>query len=163
MYNEAAAIAPLFARLLPVLEKIDHAWEIICINDGSTDDTLARLTQWATNEPRIAYLSLSRNFGKEAALSAGLNHARGQAVIPFDADLQDPPEIIPDMVELWRQGNKVVLATRRSREGEGVFKRATAWMFYRLLTRVTAIPVPQNTGGFRLLDQQVVQVLRLLP
>ncbi|NBO18159.1 MAG: glycosyltransferase [Proteobacteria bacterium] len=164
MYNEGDNLDVLFARLGGVLAGVSDAWEIVCVNDGSADDTLQRLQQWREREPRIKYLSLSRNFGKESALTAGINHARGQAVIPFDADLQDPPELIPEMVRLWREeGYKVVLATRKSRHGENWLKRATAWMFYRLLARMTSIPVPPNTGDFRLMDQQVVEVLRLLP
>lgn len=163
MYNEADGLDVLFARLIPVLESVTPAWEVICVNDGSTDGTGAGLRGWREREPRIRYLALSRNFGKESALTAGLNHAFGRAVIPLDADLQDPPELIPSMVALWREGYKVVIATRRSRAGEHWFKRGTAWLFYRLLARVTSIPVPHNTGDFRLMDQQVVQVLRLLP
>ncbi len=153
----------LFDKLLPVLASLTQHWDIICINDGSKDNTLAQLKAWHEREPRIKMISLSRNFGKEAALTAGLNYAYGQAVIPFDADLQDPPELIPQMVEQWRQGFKVVLATRKHRLGEGMFKRGTAWAFYRLMTKVTAINIPSNTGDFRLMDQQVIEVLRLLP
>ncbi len=163
MYNESAGLDALFARLLPVLQKITPDWEVICVNDGSKDDTLARLIEWHAKEPRISYISLSRNFGKEPALTAGLNNAMGRAVIPFDADLQDPPEVIAEMVPLWQQGYKVVLATRRSRDGDNWFKRISALVFYRVLARVTSVPVPGNTGDFRLMDQQVVQVLRLLP
>ena len=153
----------LFDKLLPVLGSLTQHWDVICINDGSKDNTLAQLKAWHEREPRIKMISLSRNFGKEAALTAGLNYAHGQAVIPFDADLQDPPELIPQMVEQWRQGFKVVLATRKHRLGEGMFKRGTAWAFYRLMTKVTAINIPSNTGDFRLMDQQVIEVLRLLP
>lgn len=163
MYNEAESLSLLFARLLPVLESVTPAWEVLCVNDGSQDATLAGLAAWHAREPRIRYLSLSRNFGKEAALTAGLNHARGEAVIPFDADLQDPPETIPEMVALWRQGYKVVLAARRARHGENPLKSASAWLFYQCLARLTPTHIPPNTGDFRLMDQQVVQVLRLLP
>jgi glycosyltransferase involved in cell wall biosynthesis len=163
MYNEAGVIPVLFDKLIAVLNKLTPDWEVICVNDGSRDDTLAQLKQWHAREPRIKLLSLSRNFGKEAALTAGLNHAFGQAVIPFDADLQDPPDLIPEMVAQWRAGHKVVLATRRRRYGDGCFKRGMAWLFYKLIGRMTSVHIPANTGDFRLMDQQVVQVLRLLP
>lgn len=163
MYNEANSLAALFSRLMPVLEQTGLSWEILCVDDGSRDDTLARLKEWHKREPRIRLLSLSRNFGKEAALTAGLHHAAGDAVIPFDADLQDPPELIPDMVQKWQAGFKVVLATRRSRRGESWFKRGTAWLFYKMMGRVTTVEIPRNTGDFRLMDRQVVEVLRLLP
>ena len=163
IYNEEAGLTVLFERLTTVLEPLTSHWEIICINDGSRDGTLGQLKAWQEREPRIKLLSLSRNFGKEPALTAGLNYAFGQAVIPFDADLQDPPELIPEMVEQWRRGYKVVLATRRQRYGEGWFKRGTAWLFYRIMNYVTSVDIPSNTGDFRLMDQQVVEVLRLLP
>jgi glycosyltransferase involved in cell wall biosynthesis len=163
MFNESAGLETLFARLVPILEKITFDWEILCVNDGSRDDTLAQLKTWHAKEPRIKVLSLSRNFGKEAALTAGLHHAFGKAVIPMDADLQDPPELIPDMVSKWREGYKVVLATRRTRSGESLLKRVTAWGFYMLMRRFLSVRLPQNTGDFRLIDQQVVEVMRLLP
>jgi len=156
-------MALLFERLIPVLGGVTPEWEIVCVNDGSQDDTLSLLRQWHAHEPRIKLLSLSRNFGKEAALTAGLHYAAGDAVIPFDADLQDPPDLIPEMVQQWQAGYKVVLATRRRRSGEGWFKRGTAWLFYRLMGSVTSIHIPVNTGDFRLMDRQVIEVLRLLP
>ena len=163
MYNEEAGMQVLFGKLVPVLETITRDWEILCVDDGSKDGTLALLRARHGTEPRIKLLSLSRNFGKEAALTAGLQYASGQAVIPFDADLQDPPELIAEMVHLWKQGFKVVLATRKHRYGEGWFKRGTAWVFYHILKRVTSVEIPPNTGDFRLMDRQVVEVLRLLP
>ena len=163
MYNEEDGMQLLFEQLIAVLEPLTADWEILCINDGSRDGTLEQLKLWHEREQRIRFLSLSRNFGKEAALTAGLHHAYGQAVIPFDADLQDPPELIPQMLQQWRQGYKVVLATRKHRHGEGIFKRGTAWLFYHLMSKVTSVHIPSNTGDFRLMDQQVVAVLRLLP
>jgi polyisoprenyl-phosphate glycosyltransferase len=163
MFNEANGLPKLFDRLIPVLESQTADWEILCVNDGSRDDTLTQLKQRHEHDPRIKILSLSRNFGKEAALTAGLHHAFGRAVIPLDADLQDPPELIPEMIARWNDGYKVVLATRRTRMGDGMFKRSSAWLFYKLMGRLLTIHLPQNTGDFRLLDQQVVQVLRLLP
>lgn len=163
MYNEADGLEALFGCLIPILNGITPSWEIICVNDGSRDRTLQALRQWHQQEPRITFLSLSRNFGKEAALTAGLHHAYGQAVIPFDADLQDPPELIPDMVRQWQAGYKVVLATRNRRDNDTFFKRISAVLFYKLMAKVTSIDLPQNTGDFRLMDQQVVEVIRLLP
>jgi len=163
MYNEGAGLEVFFSRTVPVLEAITADWEILCVNDGSTDETSALLKARHVQDARVKMLSLSRNFGKEAALTAGLEHAFGQVVIPMDADLQDPPELVADMVAKWREGYKVVLATRRNRSGEGAFKRFSAWAFYRLMRRVLSISLPENTGDFRLMDQQVVQALRLLP
>jgi len=163
MYNESLGIAPFFGRVTPVLEGITRAWEIVCVNDGSSDNTLEKLKEFCEREPRARYLSLSRNFGKEAALTAGLHQARGRAVIPIDADLQDPPELIPELVAKWREGYKVVLATRRTRLGDTWLKRFTALGFYRLMRRITRVEIPENTGDFRLMDESVVEVIRLLP
>lgn len=163
MYNEGEGLPLLFDRLVPILQSVTPDWEILCINDGSNDNTLAALKKFREMEPRIRYLSFSRNFGKEAALSAGLAHARGRAVIPIDADLQDPPELIPQMVEKWREGYKVVLATRQSRRDDTFMKRTTARAFYRLIAKLTAFPFPKDTGDFRLMDEAVVEVIRRLP
>lgn len=163
MYNESDGLQALFHRVLPILSHLTQEWEIICVDDGSKDDTAARLRQWHDHDQRIKLLALSRNFGKEAALTAGLHHAFGRVVIPMDADLQDPPELIPEMIEKWNEGYKVVLATRRSRDGDGWFKRWTALAYYRLMSKTLSITLPQNTGDFRLMDQQVVEVVRLLP
>ena len=162
MYNEADGLGVLFARLMPILQSVTANWEIICVNDGSKDGTLEALREWNRQDARVRLISLSRNFGKEAALTAGLNHAFGKAVIPFDADLQDPPELIPEMVEKWRQGYKVVLATRRTRHGDGWIKRQSATLYYKLM-RNMHIDMPENTGDFRLMDQKVVEIIRLLP
>ena len=161
--NESAGLEAFFARLVPVLEKIGAANEIICIDDGSIDDTLARLLRLREQVQNLKVLSLSRNFGKDVALSAGFDHARGAAVIPIDADLQDPPELIAAMVAKWREGFDVVYATRQRRTGESVIRRATARYFYRVFARLTDIPIPPDTGDFRLLDRRVVDVLVRLP
>lgn len=163
MYNESEGLDAFFRRVIPILNGITQHWEIIGVNDGSKDDTFARLKAYALSEPRIAVLSLSRNFGKEAALSAGIDHARGAAVIPIDADMQDPPELITEMVAKWKEGFKVVLATRRNREGDNWLKRVTALGYYRLMNHLTRIDIPYNTGDFRLMDRQVVEVVKRLP
>jgi glycosyltransferase involved in cell wall biosynthesis len=163
MWNESAVLDRFFARLLPVLEDITPRWEILCVDDGSTDDTFARLKAHRAREPRIRLIRLSRNFGKESALSAGLDFAAGAAVIPMDVDLQDPPELIPDLVAKWREGYDVVLARRVSREGEGWLKRATAHGFYRLIGRLGNVEIPENVGDFRLMDRRVIEALAALP
>jgi len=163
MLNEAAVLDRFFARLTPVLESVTKDYEILCIDDGSTDDTFARLEVHRERNPRIRLISLSRNFGKENALSAGLDFASGRAVIQMDADLQDTPELLPQMVAKWRKGYDVVLARRVSREGESWAKRATAHAFYRLIGRLSQVEIPENVGDFRLMDRRVVEALATLP
>jgi glycosyltransferase involved in cell wall biosynthesis len=163
MHNEEAALPSLFARLKPCIEKVTADYEIICVNDGSRDGTWDALVAMAHADPRIKLVNLSRNFGKEIALSAGLDHAHGAAVIPIDADLQDPPELIPTLVEEWKKGYKVVLATRKSRGSDSWFKRKSAEWFYAAMNSVSTVPLPANTGDFRLMDAQVVAAVRLLP
>ena len=159
MYNEAEGVDVLFSRLLPVVRALSVSWEIVCVDDGSRDNTVELLRLQHANEPRIKLVRLSRNFGKEAALTAGLAHAAGQMLIPLDADLQDPPEMIPEMIAKWQQGAKMVIATRRYRHGDGWLKRITAALFYRFIQRVSDIYIPANTGDFRLMDRQVVDAL----
>ncbi|HVA76892.1 MAG TPA: glycosyltransferase family 2 protein [Candidatus Binataceae bacterium] len=163
MRNESANLEELFARLLRVLERIGASFEVICVNDGSTDDTLAGLLAMRERNPAVKIVSLSRNFGKDVALSAGLDYARGSAVVLLDSDLQDPPELIEPMIEKWREGYDVVYATRADREGETLAKRLTAYLFYRIFDRVTDVPIPRDTGDFRVLDRRVVEVLARLP
>ena len=163
MLDESAVLDRFFARLVPVLESITDRYEILCIDDGSTDDTFQRLEAYRLANPRIRLIGLSRNFGKENALSAGLDFAAGLAVIPMDADLQDPPEVVPEMVAKWREGYDVVLARRASREGESWAKRATAHAFYRLIGQLSQVAIPENVGDFRLMDRRVVEALATLP
>jgi glycosyltransferase involved in cell wall biosynthesis len=163
MLNESAVLERVFARLGPVRENVTERYEILCVDDGSTDDTFQRLETYRASNPRIRMIGLSRNFGKENALSAGLDFAAGLAVIPMDADLQDPPEVVPEMVAKWREGYDVVLAKRASREGEGWAKRTTAQAFYRLIGRLSQVEIPENVGDFRLMDRRVVEALATLP
>jgi polyisoprenyl-phosphate glycosyltransferase len=163
VHNEGAGLDELFARLMPTLEHLGKTWEVICVNDGSTDDSLARLTSLHARDAAIKVISLSRNFGKDVALTAGIDFARGAAVIPIDADLQDPPELIEAMVAKWREGYDVVYATRRRRETDSWLKQVTARYFYRVFDRITDFPIPHDTGDFRLLDRRVVDVLARLP
>lgn len=163
MRNEADALDAFFARLLPVLQGLGLSHEILCVNDGSSDSTLARLQLWQQQLPGLRVIDLARNFGKEAALTCGIDHARGQAVIPIDADLQDPPELIPEMVKLWRDGFDVVLPQRVDRSSDSLLKRKSAEWFYRLHNRIADAPVPANVGDFRLMDRQVVEAVKRLP
>lgn len=163
-YNESAGISHFISTLFPVLDQIPNTrWEVVCVDDGSKDDTLARLVALTQQEPRLRVLELSRNFGKEAALTAGLDAALGAAVIPIDADLQDPPELISDMVKSWRNGAEVVLARRVDRASDHPFKRQTALGFYRLHNRISRLKLPENVGDFRLMDRTVVDALKQLP
>jgi glycosyltransferase involved in cell wall biosynthesis len=161
VYNESDGIFAFFERVTPILEKLGK-WEILCINDGSSDNTLKILEELNQKDSRIKALSFSRNFGKEAAMTAGLDFASGDVVIPIDADLQDPPELIPEMIDKWQAGAKVVLATRKTRN-ESWLKRKSAGGFYSLMGKVSTVKIPKNTGDFRLMDRQVVEAIKMLP
>lgn len=163
MYNEEEGASLFFEKITPILLGITESWEIICIDDGSSDNTYAILEGFAARDKRIKILSFSRNFGKDTALSAGIDYANGDAVIPIDADLQDPPELIVEMVEKWREGYKVVLATRISRLNDTFLKRLTAFTFYKIIGKMSPVEIPANTGDFRLMDRQVVEVIKRLP
>jgi glycosyltransferase involved in cell wall biosynthesis len=162
VHNESANIAPLCERLLPVLNKITSIWEIIFIDDGSQDDTLLRVKDMSLKEPRIGAVSLSRNFGKEIAIAAGLDHTRGDAVVIMDADLQHPPEMIEAFVERWNAGYEMVYGQRTDRSDETRVKRGFAHLFYRLFSRFGEIDLPEGAGDFRLIDRKGVEVLRTL-
>jgi glycosyltransferase involved in cell wall biosynthesis len=146
-----------------VLEKITTDFEIVCVDDGSSDRTMVNLMRHHGRDSRIKVLSLSRNFGKDTALSAGLDYARGQAVVPIDADLQDPPELIADMVAKWREGFEVVYARRSHRDSDDMSKRVTASLFYRIHNWIADVRIPDNTGDFRLMDRRVVEAVKHLP
>jgi glycosyltransferase involved in cell wall biosynthesis len=163
--NEAANLPQLLAHLELHLAELGIPWELVLVDDGSRDHSLAVVRQELELRPalRATVLSLSRNFGKEAALTAGLEVARGDVVVPLDADLQDPPELIAAMLEQWRQGFDVVYAVRRRRAGESRTKRFTAFGFYRLMGRLSSTAIPADTGDFRLMDRCVVDALALLP
>jgi glycosyltransferase involved in cell wall biosynthesis len=163
-YNEGQLIHAFRDAILPCLDAVpDSDWEIVCVDDGSTDATLEQLVALAEADPRFRVLELSRNFGKEAALTAGIDAASGDAVIPFDADLQDPPELIAQMVAAWRAGAEVVLARRSDRSTDSVMKRRSAAWFYRLHNRMSKTKIPENVGDFRLMDRVVVEALKQLP
>ena len=163
VHNEAAGIDTFMTHLRAALASVGDNYEIIFIDDGSQDATMARLVGFRAADARIKILSLSRNFGKDVALSAGLEYARGDAVIPIDADLQDPPELIPEMVAKWREGYEVVYAARSSREGDSFFRRNIAYAFYWTINRVSEVPIPPDVGDFRLLDRAVVDAIVRLP
>lgn len=163
-HNEEDCVAPFLARIDAVLAGLPGVeLELVFVNDGSTDTTLELLRQSQERDPRIVIVDLSRNFGKEAALSAGLEVATGDAVIPMDADLQDPPELIPALLARWREGFDVVLAHRANRDTDSWFKRSTARWFYRLHNRFSSVTLPDDVGDFRLMDRRVVEALRRLP
>jgi glycosyltransferase involved in cell wall biosynthesis len=147
------------ARVIPTLEQITPDWEIVFVNDGSRDGTVPAVARQHHAEPRIALVSLSRNFGKEIAMTAGLDAARGEAVVIIDVDLQDPPEVIPELVAKWREGNDVVFARRLEREGETFLKRMTAYGFYRALNAIADRPIPADVGDFRLMSRRAVDAL----
>jgi glycosyltransferase involved in cell wall biosynthesis len=163
--NEERGILPFVERVGTILDGIaaDEGWEILFVDDGSTDATLAAIVAANSRDPRVRALSLSRNFGKEAALSAGLDHARGNAVIPMDVDLQDPPEVLPEMVAKWREGHEMVFGVRRCRASDGWTKRVTAGLYYRAHNMVSQDKIPENAGDFRLMDRKVVDVIRAMP
>lgn len=165
--DEEDAIAPCLARVVPVLEAIDDpvakSFEILFVDDGSEDKTLAAIRSANSRDPRVRAISLSRNFGKEAALSAGLDAARGMAVVPLDVDLQDPPEALPKMIAQWRSGFDVVYGVRDNRESDSLPKRLTADLYYRAHNWLSHDKIPEHAGDFRLLDRKVVDVIRRMP
>lgn len=161
--NEEDCLDRLFTTLHNVMPTTGCTYEVICVNDGSTDGTLARLLARQAVDDRLIVVDLSRNFGKEAALTAGLHHVRGACAIPIDADLQDPPELIGQMIERWREGYEVVNAVRVQRATDSVAKRSTARGFYWLMQRISDIEIVPNVGDFRLLDRRVVEAIKLLP
>jgi len=161
-YNEADGIEAFHTRVCAVMDEIGASYEIVYVNDGSRDDTLAKLKMLRAMDRRVSIVDLSRNFGKEIALTAGLDHARGRAVVVIDADLQDPPEVIPELVAKWREGFDMVYARRLRRDGETALKKTTAAAFYRLIHRVGPVAIPRDTGDFRLMSRRVVQAVTQL-
>lgn len=163
-FNESETVERFRDAMLPVFHSMPALdFEVVFVDDGSRDDTLSRMLTIGTLDRRFRVIELSRNFGKEAAMTAGLEAARGDAVIPIDVDLQDPPELIPRMVERWQAGAEVVLARRHNRESDSFAKRATASVFYRIHNRLSSTRIPDNVGDFRLMDRCVVEALRQLP
>ncbi|MBD2167838.1 glycosyltransferase family 2 protein [Calothrix membranacea FACHB-236] len=163
IYNEEDNIEEMYRRISQVMNRMDGDVELCLVNDGSRDRSLQMMRDLHQKDPRVVYLSLARNFGHQIAVTAGLNFVRGQVVVILDADLQDPPELIPDMVEKWRQGYQIVYAQRIQRRKEGWFKRFTAYAFYRILKQLADVDIPTDTGDFCLLDRKVVDLLNSMP
>ena len=159
IYNEAGNIPELYRRIREVLDSTNEFWELVMIDDGSTDGSTDLIRKYRDQDDRVTPVIFARNFGHQIAVTAGLDYARGDAVVIIDADLQDPPEVILDMIAKWREGNEVVYAVRTEREGETWFKELTASVFYRLIYRITDVDIPLDTGDFRLLDRKVVDVM----
>jgi len=162
IFNELENLPELYRRVKAVMEGLGEPWELVLVDDGSRDGSTKRIRELARQDPHVRPVIFARNFGHQIAVTAGLDYARGQAVIIMDADLQDPPEVIPDLVAKWREGYQVVYAVRAEREGETWFKKTTAALFYRLIYRITDVDIPLDTGDFRLLDRRVVEVLKTM-
>ena len=160
IYNEEGNIKLLVERIVKVMESTEEAWELILVNDGSRDRSPELMNEAAANDPRVKTIHFARNFGHQTAVTAGIDHASGDATILIDADLQDPPELMLDMIERWRAGFHVVYAVREKRIGESWFKLLTAKLFYRVIYRITDVDIPVDTGDFRLMDRKVVDVLK---
>ncbi len=159
IFNESGNIRELYRRLSEVMDSTGEDWEMIMVDDGSIDDSADLIRQYAENDPRVRPVIFARNFGHQIAVTAGLDYSRGKAVVIIDSDLQDPPEVILDLIEKWKEGYQVVYAVRSERKGESWFKLFTASLFYRLISIITDVNIPLDAGDFRLLDRQVVDVL----
>ncbi len=162
LYNEEEVILESYKRLSGVMQGIGEAYELILINDGSRDKTANLAAELVEKDSRVRLISFSRNFGHQIAITAGMDYSRGDAVVIIDADLQDPPEVIPQMVEKWREGYHVVYGKRIKRHGETAFKKFTAKLFYRFLRRMTDVNIPTDTGDFRLMDRKVCDAMKKL-
>ncbi len=160
VYNEIGSLPELVRRVRQVMEGLGEPWELVLVDDGSSDGSSEAILRLAEEDERVRPVIFARNFGHQIAITAGMDYARGRAVVIMDADLQDPPEVVPEMVARWREGYEVVYGVRTEREGESWFKKATAALFYRLIYRITDVRIPLDAGDFRLLDRQVVDVLR---
>jgi glycosyltransferase involved in cell wall biosynthesis len=163
IYNEEGNIPALFERLDKVVSQLNVNSEYIFVNDGSKDDSMKLIRELAANHSSVRYLDFARNFGHQVAVTAGLEHCTGKAIVIIDADLQDPPELILDLYKKWQEGFEVVYAKRRAREGEGFLKKFTAKLFYRILKKITSINIPVDTGDFRLIDRKIADVLNRMP
>jgi len=159
IYNESGNISELYRRVSETMNAVGEEWEVIFVDDGSSDGSTDIIRQLAQNDPHVRPVIFARNFGHQVAVTAGLDFSRGQAVVMIDSDLQDPPEVIPDLIARWREGYEVVYAVRAEREGETWFKLFTAKLFYRVIYKITEVDIPLDTGDFRLIDRKVVNVL----
>ena len=159
VFNEEETLPHFYERIVQVMERVGEPFELVLINDGSRDGSYRVMQELHARDPRVGVIDFSRNFGHQIAISAGLDYARGKAVIVIDSDLQDPPEVIPTLIERWKLGAEVVYAQRATRQGETKFKLLTASLFYRLIGRITSVSIPRNVGDFRLMDRNVVDAL----
>lgn len=162
IYNELENIPELYRRVVQVMEQLGGAWELVLVDDGSQDGSTECIRELAQKDPRVRPVIFARNFGHQIAVTAGWDYARGEAVVIMDADLQDPPEVIPELVARWREGYEVVYAVRTEREGETWFKKVTAVLFYRIVYRITDVKIPLDTGDFRLIDRKALEVLKAM-
>lgn len=160
IYNELENIPELYPRIREVMDRTEEPWELILVDDGSTDGSTAVIRKLAENDTRVRPVIFARNFGHQIAVTAGVDYSRGDAVIIIDADLQDPPEVILALIDKWREGYEVVYAVREERQGESWFKKATASLFYRLIYRITDVDIPMDAGDFRLMDKKVIAVMQ---
>lgn len=160
IYNEQEVLETCYKELKNVMDQTDSPYELIFVNDGSFDNSLNILKDIAKNDSTVGIISLSRNFGHQNAITAGMDYASGEAIIIIDADLQDPPEVILQMIQKWKEGYHVVYGKRKKREGEGPFKKLSAFLFYRILRTITTVDIPVDTGDFRLIDKQVCLVMK---
>ena len=160
VFDEVETLREFYDRVQAAMDAIGESWELVLVDDGSTDGSSDIIRDLAFEDIRVRPVLFSRNFGHQIAVTAGLDYSRGQAVVIIDTDLQDPPELISELAEKWREGYEVVYAVRTEREGEGWFKRATAAVFYRVINRITEVDIPLNAGDFRLLDRKVVEALK---
>jgi polyisoprenyl-phosphate glycosyltransferase len=162
VYNELESLPELYRRVCEVITLTGFTWELVLVDDGSTDGSTERIRELASQDEHVRPVIFARNFGHQVAITAGWDYARGNAVVIMDADLQDPPELIPELVAKWKEGYEVVYAVRAEREGETWFKKTTASLFYRVVYRITDVKIPVDTGDFRLMDRKVVDVLKTM-
>ncbi|MFQ5613235.1 MAG: glycosyltransferase family 2 protein [Anaerolineae bacterium] len=161
-YNEQNVLHELYRRIREVMDQTGESWELILVNDGSRDQTGEIMRQLHAADPRVRFIDFARNFSHQIAVTAGMDYAQGDAVVLIDADLQDPPEVILEMINQWRAGHEVVYAVRAQRKGESWFKKFTATLFYRIIRRLTEVEIPMDTGDFRLMDRKVVEAMKTM-
>lgn len=162
VYNEEAVLEECYRRLAEVFSGLQSSWEILFVNDGSSDGSGEMIRALASRDPHIQFIEFARNFGHQTAITAGYHNARGEAIIVLDADLQDPPELIPEMIAKWKEGFEVVYAKREKREGETIFKKMTSSLYYRILRALTSVSIPVDVGDFRLVDRKVCEAFKTL-
>ena len=162
IWNESESLLELYKRVTKVMDSTGEPWELLLIDDGSTDGSTKMILDMAERDDRVRPIIFARNFGHQIAVTAGLDYSRGRAIVIIDSDLQDPPEVILDLIEQWRNGFEVVYAQRADRKGESFFKKITAKLFYRIINRITSIDIPLDTGDFRLMDRKVVEVMNTM-